>query len=87
MVEECEPRSIFLEEEGCVAGNIETCQRDDKNLQSIEEICDGVNLGLFPNPESCTSYILCIFGNGQLEQCQSDRPVFDAVRGVCAEGN
>jgi Chitin binding Peritrophin-A domain len=103
VVEECVAGTIFVVGENCVSGNKQTCERDEvvtnptlpTNLPTtttvapptIEQICDGVNLGIFPNPNSCTSYVLCIFGTGDIVSCPSSTPVFDSAARACAAGN
>lgn len=94
---ECGSGFIFDGVDGCVPGNRDTCQRDevvpkptfptDVPPPNVEQICEGVNLGLFANPSSCTSYVLCIFGSGEVVDCQSNVPVFDAITGACVAGN
>lgn len=85
---ECDAGLIFVDGEGCVPGNQATCERDvGVEPPKLEQICQDVNLGVFPNPTGCTTYILCIFGEGEIVQCQPNTPVFDAVRGVCVPGD
>lgn len=88
VVNECEAGNIFVAGEGCVPGNQDTCERDViVEPPNLDQICEGVNLGVFPNPNSCTSYILCVFNAGEIVQCQPNTPVFDIDRGVCVEGD
>jgi hypothetical protein len=52
-----------------------------------KNICQGINLGIFADPFSCQSYIVCIFGNADLYFCDPSTPVFDSERLVCVAGN
>lgn len=52
----------------------------------LETICDGVQIGVRPDPFSCTQFILCIFGDRNIVPCQPSEPVFDPDSGVCVPG-
>lgn len=85
VVNECEDGTIFVVNEGCVSGNRETCERDEPPPR--DNVCDGIDLGIFPNPGSCTSYILCVFGEPEITQCPTGAPVFNENKSSCTEGN
>ena len=87
VVNYCEDGTIFVANEGCVPGNKETCERDKIETLKRDDICNGVDLSIYPNPDSCTSYILCIFGEQEIIQCPVGAPVFNEKNRSCAEGN
>jgi Chitin binding Peritrophin-A domain len=64
-----------------VNGSVKTSQ-----TSKVDEICDGINLGIFVNPNGCTSYILCIFGEPNVSFCDFSTPVFDPERLICVAG-
>jgi hypothetical protein len=53
---------------------------------NLEEICRGNPLGFLPNPDSCTTFIICVFEIGEVNACPSHIPIFDANRLICVQG-
>jgi hypothetical protein len=59
---ECESGTIFIENEGCVPGNRDTCQRlqddeissspllDNSSTRNLNQFCQTVTTGMFANP-------------------------------------
>jgi Chitin binding Peritrophin-A domain len=52
----------------------------------VEQLCDGVMLDILANPNSCTSFIRCVFGTGDLLECPSAFPVFEPLTKTCVAG-
>lgn len=58
-----------------------------KRSPKWDVICEDVTLGIFPNPNECTSYIICVFGTANPNSCPSMTPIFDADSSLCVPGN
>jgi hypothetical protein len=101
VVRECaEWDEIFVAGEGCVLGDRSTCEvfvpaptvptfptdPTDPTLP-IDRICDGVQLGFKPNPEDCTSFILCIAEIPEVIPCPPSTPVYNPATETCAAGD
>lgn len=82
---ECPAREIFVEGDGCVPGNINTCQRIDP--PNNENVCEDINIGIIPDPTSCTRFILCVFFTPEFLTCPPETPVFDTIQETCVAGN
>ncbi|CRK92088.1 CLUMA_CG005666, isoform A [Clunio marinus] len=52
-----------------------------------EGICDGIIFGSIPDPTSCTRFIFCILGSGEILNCPVTEPVFDPSVSGCVAGN
>lgn len=53
---------------------------------NLEELCHGNALGFLPNPNACTTFIVCVFEIGEVNSCPSSIPIFDPVRLICVQG-
>lgn len=53
---------------------------------NLEEVCSGNPLGFVPNPNSCKSFIVCVFEIGEVNACPSHIPIFDPSRLICVQG-
>lgn len=51
-----------------------------------DNICADVEFGMLPDPESCRSFIVCMFFNPIPVNCSNEFPIFDQKSEECVAG-
>lgn len=49
------------------------------------DFCEGIFVGIFPHPDDCTKYVMCIMNNPNVINCNSNE-VFWPPQEMCLPG-
>lgn len=52
---------------------------DVEATPNLAEVCINVEFGFLPHPNTCRSFVMCLFFNPIVIECAGNTPVFDGV--------